>query len=67
MKTLTAQQRETLALRFFGGLSAREAAAVMGKQEGTIRGLQFRAIAALRRALETEKAGRPGTRGDEPT
>jgi RNA polymerase sigma-70 factor, ECF subfamily len=48
---LTDEQREAIALRFFGGLSAREAAAAMGKQEGTIRGLQFRAIAALRREL----------------
>ena len=38
-------------LRFFAGLSAREAAVGMGKQEGTVRGLQFRAIAALRRQL----------------
>ena len=51
LRTLTAEQRETIALRFFAGLSAREAAEAMGKQEGTIRGLQFRAIAALRRAL----------------
>ena len=48
---LTDEQRETIELRFFAGLSAREAAEVMGKQEGTIRGLQFRAIAALRRSL----------------
>jgi RNA polymerase sigma-70 factor (ECF subfamily) len=48
---LTDEQRETIALRFFAGLSAREAAVVMGKQEGTIRGLQFRAIATLRRRL----------------
>lgn len=48
---LTDEQREVIALRFFGGLSAREIAAVMGKQEGTVRGLQFRAIAALRRQL----------------
>jgi RNA polymerase sigma-70 factor, ECF subfamily len=48
---LTEDQREAIALRFFAGLSAREAAAVMGKQEGTIRGLQFRAIATLRRRL----------------
>jgi len=38
-------------LRFFAGLSAREAALAMGRQEGTVRGLQFRAIAALRREL----------------
>lgn len=48
---LTGEQRETIELRFFAGLSAGEAAEVMGKQEGTIRGLQFRAIAALRRSL----------------
>ena len=48
---LTAEQRETIELRFFAGLSARETAEVMGKQEGTVRGLQFRAIAALRRSL----------------
>jgi RNA polymerase sigma-70 factor (ECF subfamily) len=48
---LTEEQREAIALRFFAGLSAREAAEAMGKQEGTVRGLQFRAIAALRRRL----------------
>jgi len=48
---LTPEQREAIELRFFAGLSAREAAEAMGRQEGTIRGLQFRAIAALRREL----------------
>ena len=51
LAALTDEQRDAIALRFFAGLSAREAAEVMGKQEGTIRGLQFRAIAALRRRL----------------
>jgi RNA polymerase sigma-70 factor (ECF subfamily) len=51
LKTLTDEQREAIELRFFAGLTAREAAEAMGKQEGTIRGLQFRAIAALRRSL----------------
>jgi RNA polymerase sigma-70 factor, ECF subfamily len=51
---LTDDQREAIALRFFAGLSAREAAEAMGKQEGTVRGLQFRAIAALRRQLGIE-------------
>ena len=51
LAVLTDDQRETIELRFFSGLSAREAADVMGRQEGTIRGLQFRAIAALRRQL----------------
>jgi RNA polymerase sigma-70 factor (ECF subfamily) len=51
LESLTDEQREAIALRFFAGLSAREAAEAMGKQEGTVRGLQFRAIAALRREL----------------
>jgi RNA polymerase sigma-70 factor, ECF subfamily len=51
LAALTDEQRDAIALRFFAGLSAREAAEAMGKQEGTIRGLQFRAIAALRRRL----------------
>ena len=51
---LTDEQREAIELRFFAGLSAREAAEAMGKQEGTVRGLQFRAIASLRRSLGLE-------------
>ena len=54
LASLTDEQREAIELRFFAGLSAREAAEAMGKQEGTIRGLQFRAIAALRRELGIE-------------
>ena len=57
LSTLTEDQRDAIALRFFAGLSAREAAEVMGKQEGTVRGLQFRAIAALRRAARDRGAG----------
>lgn len=67
MVELTDEQREAIALRFFGGLTVREAAEAMGKQEGTVRGLQFRAIAALRRQLGLEirpAAGRPDR--DEP-
>ena len=55
LSTLTDDQRDVISLRFFAGLSAREAAEAMGKQEGTIRGLQFRAIAALRRELGLEE------------
>ena len=51
LSALTDEQREAIELRFFAGLSASEAAEVMGKQEGTVRGLQFRAIASLRRSL----------------
>ncbi len=51
LRRLTPEQREAIELRFFAGLSAREAAEAMGRQEGTIRGLQFRALEALRREL----------------
>jgi RNA polymerase sigma-70 factor (ECF subfamily) len=56
LRRLTPEQREAIELRFFAGLSAREAAEAMGRQEGTVRGLQFRAIAALRRELGIEPA-----------
>jgi RNA polymerase sigma-70 factor, ECF subfamily len=48
---LTPDQREALMLRYAGGLSADEAAEAMGRRAGTIRGLTFRAIEALRRQL----------------
>jgi RNA polymerase sigma-70 factor, ECF subfamily len=55
---LTDDQREVIALRFFAGLSVLETAVAMGRQEGTVRGLQFRAIASLRRSLGMEAARR---------
>jgi RNA polymerase sigma-70 factor (ECF subfamily) len=55
---LTPDQREALTLRFVAGLSAEEAAQVMGRRAGTIRGLTFRAIGALRRLMvEGDEAG----------
>ena len=61
LAALTDDQREAIELRFFAGLSAREAADVMGRQEGTIRGLQFRAIAALRRQLGMQELNATGS------
>lgn len=43
LQQLTEEQREVVLLRFVEGLSAREVGAILGKQEGTVRGLQFRA------------------------
>ncbi len=66
LRDLTEDQREVIELRFFAGLSVLEAAEAMGRQEGTIRGLQFRAIAALRRSLGIEIAAHapsPGAAG----
>jgi RNA polymerase sigma-70 factor (ECF subfamily) len=51
LKLLTEEQREVVLLRFVEGLSAREVGDIMGKQEGAVRGMQFRAIEALRRAM----------------
>jgi RNA polymerase sigma-70 factor (ECF subfamily) len=53
---LTEDQREVIELRFFAGLTVLETAIAMGRQEGTVRGLQFRAIASLRRSLGIEVA-----------
>lgn len=55
LQKLTDEQREVVLLRFVEGLSAREVGDIMGKQEGTVRGMQFRAIEALRRALSLAK------------
>ena len=65
MAALTDDQRDAIALRFLAGLSAREAAEAMGKQEGTVRGLQFRAIATMRRQLGIEEPEAP-TRAGSP-
>ena len=51
IRRLTPDQQEAIALRYAAGLSTEEAARVMGRRAGTIRGLTFRAIEALRRQL----------------
>jgi RNA polymerase sigma-70 factor, ECF subfamily len=65
LRRLTPEQREAVELRFFAGLSAKEAAVAMGRQEGTVRGLQFRAIAALRRELGIEADDLPEASGTQ--
>jgi len=57
IRQLTPDQQEAIALRYAGGLSAEEAARVMGRRAGTIRGLTFRAIESLRRHLGQETDG----------
>jgi RNA polymerase sigma-70 factor (ECF subfamily) len=54
MQGLTGEQRDVVALRFFGGLSPAEIGALMDKREGSIRALQFRALETLRRTLDHE-------------
>jgi len=52
---LTEEQQQVLILRFFEGLSTGEVADIMGKRRGAIRGLQFRALSALRDLLHREQ------------
>ncbi len=54
---LTPDQREVLGYRFFADLSARETGRLMGRGEATVRGLQARALAALRRELAALEGG----------
>jgi RNA polymerase sigma-70 factor (ECF subfamily) len=51
---LTDEQQTVIAYRFMAGLTPREVGLVMGKREGTVRGLQFRALDALRRKLRED-------------
>ncbi len=48
---LTPEQRDVIEYRFFAGLSHREIGILMGKREGSVRGLQFRALETLRASL----------------
>jgi RNA polymerase sigma-70 factor (ECF subfamily) len=48
---LNDQQRECVTLRFLQGLSVAETAQVMGKQEGAVKTLQYRAVRTLARLL----------------
>lgn len=52
---LTEEQQQVLILRFFDELSTGEVADIMGKNSGAIRGLQFRALSALRDLLHREQ------------
>ena len=54
IRRLTPDQQEALTLRYASGLTAEEAAQVMGRRAGTVRGLTFRAIESLRRRLVRE-------------
>ena len=51
VKHLTTEQQEVLVLRFVENLSSRQVAKILGKNEGAIRALQFRALGRLRKIL----------------
>lgn len=52
LNALTEEQQMVIELRFGAELSLEETAQVMGKKPNAIKALQFRATAALRRAME---------------
>jgi RNA polymerase sigma-70 factor (ECF subfamily) len=51
VKQLNAEQQECVVLRFLQGLSVSETAAIMGKNDGAIKALQYRAVRTLARLL----------------
>jgi RNA polymerase sigma-70 factor (ECF subfamily) len=51
VKKLNPEQQECIVLRFLQGLSVNETALAMGKNDGAIKALQYRAVRALARLL----------------
>lgn len=51
---LTGEQQTVVVLKFFEGMSNLQVAKAMGKTEGAIKSLQFRALGTLRRILEAD-------------
>ena len=51
VQRLNPEQRECIVLRFLHGFSVAETAQAMGKNEGAIKALQYRAVRALHRLL----------------
>jgi RNA polymerase sigma-70 factor (ECF subfamily) len=49
---LTEEQAQVITLRFMENLSIAEVAEIMGKTEGAIKALQYRAVLALRRVMQ---------------
>ena len=55
LRTLTAEQREALALRVIVGMSVRETAAVVNRTEGAVRVLCHRGLRTLARHLDADR------------
>ena len=53
---LTPLQQEVIVLRFVEGYTTHEIADLVGKREGTVRGIQFRALEALRTLIPSREA-----------
>ena len=57
VQQLKGDQRQVIILRFLDGLSYADVAQVLGKSIGAVRVIQYRALSALRRALEDGDLG----------
>lgn len=55
VKKLAPDQQECVALRFLAGMSVTETALAMGKREGAVKALQYRAVRSLARLLPREQ------------
>jgi RNA polymerase sigma-70 factor (ECF subfamily) len=55
---LTEDQRQVIALKFVEGYENTEIATMLGKKEGAIRALQYRALRSLQVILEAEEVKR---------
>ena len=66
LRGLTAEQRQCLTLRFLHGLSVTETARAMGKHEGAVKALAYRAARAAARAIRHPEPRRPAPPGPPP-
>lgn len=56
IRQLTPLQQEVIVLRYVEGLDTRAIGKLVGRREGTIRGIEFRALGALRQLLPSREA-----------
>ena len=59
LELLTPDQRQVVTLRVFGDLSLQQTAEVLGRDVGTVKSLQHRGLARLRRRVDEEVSGKP--------
>ncbi len=62
MKTLSDEQREVVVLRFLQGFSHAEVGEQLGKSEGAVRTLQYRALGRLREIVDRQATGVSATK-----
>ena len=56
IRRLTPLQQEVVVLRYVEGLDTRSIGRIIGKGEGTVRGIEFRALGALRQLVPSREA-----------